>query len=436
MTHTLERISKTQLRITARAPYQELEPLLDKAAGKISEETEFQGFRRGKAPYDVVKAAVGEFKVLEEAARIHIERNFERILSEAGEAESANGSFEPVGEPQVVITKLAPGEEFVFTITLAILPPIELPDYRAIALRVRETRRVPETTPAEVDAAIGWLRESRTALVTVRRGAAPGDRVEIDFQASAGGVPLEGAGSKNHPIVLGTGRFPAGFEGALAGMRSGEERTFALDVPANWRDKAIAGKHIEVTAKMNLVQERNVPEWDDEFARSLGTFGSAAAARQSIVDGLQAEKEEKERERLRIATAEAIAEETTADIPASLVERELDKMLTELKDSIGGMGLSFEDYLLHLKKTEAGLRGEWQDDAIRRVKIALVLREIARRERIEPTEEDVQAAINRTISHRGMGEEELKSLDREAFIRYHVGIARNEKVFQFLDATP
>lgn len=469
MDYSLEKNSTTNVTITVRAPYQELEPLLASAAARISQTTDIEGFRKGKAPYDVVRARVGEFKVLEEAARLYIEDHFQKILTEVREKEFSGQSFEPVGGPEVSITRLnfpaenlggqAPEDALEFKIALTLLPTIELPDYRALTKQVLAGKHIPETTEKEVTDALEWLRESRAKLVTVNRGAKTGDRVEIDFSASRDGVLLENAGSENHPLVIGRGRVAPGFEDALIGMKTGEEKSFAINVPETYRDKAVAGKKLQFRVNMNLVQERTIPAWDDAFARSLGDFASAAAAEKNISDGLRREKEGKERERLRMAMADAIAERAKADIPDALVERELEKMLAELKDSLDGMSLQFDEYLMHLKKSEVDLKREWHNDALRRVKIALVLREISRREGIEPSEEDVQQAINRTVSHRGMTEEGLKTLDpvsgklrhhvgaaapsarafngvdREAFIRYHIGIARNEKVFEFLENT-
>src|SRR3989344_254105 len=313
MTYTLARPSATQITVAVRVPHAELEPFVSKAATVISDETEIEGFRKGKAPYDVVKNAVGEFKILEEAARLYINKNFEKILREAAEKEFAGKSFEPVGDPAISITKLAPGEELEFKITLSLLPPIELPDYKAIARRVLASRNVPAVTEDEVHSAIGRLRESRAKLVTVNREARPGDRVEVDFSGSLGGVKIEGGESKNHPIILGEGRMLPGFEEAIAGMRAGEEKAFTLAVPPDYRAKAIAGKVLDFTIKMNSVQEREVPAWSDDFARSLGNFSSPADGEKSVREGLQTEKERKEKERLRMATAEAVASETKAD---------------------------------------------------------------------------------------------------------------------------
>ena len=148
---------------------------------------------------------------------------------------------------------------------------------------------------------------------------------------------------------------------------------------------------------------------------------------------LYSEKGETERERLRMAMVEAIAGETKAEIPAVLVERELEKMVAELRDSIARMGLKFEDYLTHIKSSADDLKRQWRGDAERRVKIALVLREIARQERIEPSVEEVRSAMNSSVAHRGVERGNAEALDRQALSGYHQGIAKNEKVFQFLE---
>lgn len=456
MIHTTEKLSPTQITVTVRVPYAELGPFFPKAAETISSEVDIEGFRKGKAPYGVVKNAVGEFKILEEAARLSINESFDKVLRAVAEKEFAGKSFEPVGDPIISVTKLAPDEELEFKITLSLLPQVALSDYAAIAKRVLAARRVPETTDAEVTAAIGELRESRAKLVTMSRGAQAGDRIEVDFAATHGGVSIEGGESKRHPLILGQARFLPGFEDALLGMKAGDKREFSLPVPQDYGEKRMAGKVLAFKTEMRLVQAREVPEWNDEFAKSLGNFSSAKDADARIREGLAREKESKERERLRMEMADEIARATSVELPEPLVTRELDKMLGELAVSLEGMGLKFDDYLTHLKKTADDLRREWRDDASRRVKIALVLREIARKEKIEPNAEDIEHAARRIVQHRGINEEDMKNLhpythggeapeaqqpitpmrvgiDREEFLAYNRGIARNEKVFKFLE---
>ncbi len=421
------------LAITVAAPYAGLESFLPKAAQEVSEETEIDGFRKGKAPYEVVRQKIGEFKLLEEAARLYIEQNLAKIIEEVRTKEFEGQSFEPALTPQVAITKLAPGEELEYKITLALLPPIELPDYRTISKEVLVTKKISEVSAKEIESSLRWLCESRAKLVTVTRGAKNGDRVEIDFSALSGDMKIEGGQSHDHPFVLGQGRFLPGFEDQLIAMTAGEEKEFRVNVPADWREPAIAGKVLEFKAKMKLVQEREIPAGNDEFAKSLGNFTTIKEVEENVRDGLKMEKEVEERERLRIAMASAIADKTRIELPEALIERELEKMTSELEESARRMGLKFEDYLGHIKKTSQSLKQEWRPDATRRLKIALVLREIAKREGIQPSNEEVQEAVNRANEHRLMSEEGLRTIDRQAFSDYHRGVARNEKVFQFLE---
>ncbi|RJQ37546.1 trigger factor [Candidatus Parcubacteria bacterium] len=434
MRYTIEHKKPTELTAVLTAPYAEIEPLLPAAAAAIGNELEIEGFRKGKAPATVIRARVGEAKILEEAAGRWLQAHMPDLLKEIETQEFPGTSLDPIDAPAATITRLAPGQDVEFRVVVLHLPPIRLPDYRAIAAKVLATQNIPVVTDAEIEQAQQWLRESRAKLVTVDRPAAKGDRVEIDFSTRADGVAIESGESKNHPLVLGESRMPPGFDDELIGLRAGDEKSFTLVIPQEFPSSSIAGKRLEFTTRMNLVQKRELPAWDETFARSLGKFSGAAEVTNSIREGLVAEKTEKERERLRIAMAEAIAKDTKADIPEPLIERELEKMLGELGRTADRMGVPLDQYLAHLKKSIDELKRDWRDDARRRVLFALVLREIARREHIEPTEEDVIAAVNRTVAHEGMNEDDLKTIDREAFVAYHRGIARNEKVFAFLES--
>ncbi len=433
MNYSLNQKSATGVTVNVTVPYLEIKPTLPKAAEVISANIEIEGFRKGKAPYEVIKQKVGEFKILEEAARLYIGQHFTEIIERVKEEEYKGQSFELIGEPAVSITKLAPNEDLEYRIQLTLLPPITLPNYKAIAMRVLDGKKVPEVTSQDKESAINRLRESRTKLITVHRASEIKDRVEVDFQASEAGVPIEGGDSKNHPFILGESRFIPGFEDFLIGMKASDVKTFSLLVPKDHSDTRIQGKTLDFHVEMKLVQERERPDWNDTFAASLGTFTTIQEVEKNIEENLRKEKEEKERERLRMAMIDEITSNTKAEIPEPLIARELEKMVTELRQSIERMGLKFDEYLEHIKKTTEDLKREWEKDAERRVKIALALREIARKEHIEPTEEDIQETAKHTIARLGLTEENIKTIDREAFLDYNRGIARNEKVFQLLE---
>ena len=435
MNYSVINLPKSEIEIEITLLVAEFEPYVKRAAVSISERVEIEGFRTGKAPYEVVKSKVGEQAIYEEAAELAVRKTYPETVRETmDKRQEAGEDFTPIGKPEITITKLAPGNELMYKVRIALLPHVSLPDYKTIAKKARGKRQEATVSDEETDKAVQWLRESRATLVTVSRKAEKGDRVEVDFEIRHHGVKVEGGESRNHPLVLGEGKFLPGFEDNLAGMAPGERKEFALAAPHDWSDRTWAGKTLDVSAQMRLVQERTVPELTDEFAHGLGDFASVDALKKSVREGLLAEKREKETQRIRGLMMEEIAGQARMEIPEVLTAGETEKMLSELKSGIEEMGMKWEDYLTHIKKTPEELRGEWRQEAERRTRIALVLREIARQEHIEPAEEEITARANRSLAQYGSPDGAQKQVDAQGLKEYARGILKNEKVFELLEA--
>ena len=457
MKHTFSQLPKSEIEVAATIPFNEFEPFFKKAVNLFSAEIEIPGFRKGHAPEQMVKERAGEMKILERAAELAVRETYPKILTEKREKElSAGHDFLPIGKPEVTITKLAAGNDLEYKVKFAVLPEVKLPDYKSAAAKVKKEKRDISVSEEEIAKSLEWLQNSRATLITVDRPAMFGDRVEIDFEVRHGGVhpvrsqmpeapadppadrtsngvKIEGGESKNHPFILGQGKFIPGFEDALLGVKAGEEKSFMLVAPPDWREIALAGKPLDFSVKMNLVQERKLPPFSDEFAKNLGGFESLEALKQNIREGLTSEKKDKESQRLHSEIISEIAKSAKIDTPQILVESELDKMFEELKLGVGNMGMKWEDYFLHIKKNQEELRREWQGEAERRVRIAFCLREIANREKIEPTKEEIDARANDFLKQFESVEDAAKKFDPEALREYTRGILRNEKVFDFLE---
>lgn len=453
MNYTTTSLPKSELEIEVTLPFSEFEPHIKRAAVLLSEENEIEGFRRGKAPYDIVKNRFGEAAILDRAAELAVKKTYPEVLTRIkNQASRIKNDFTPIGSPNITVTKLAPGNELQYKVKVALLPEVKLPDYKKIAEKIlyKETQAV-EVTDEEIAKTLDWIRESRTKLVTVNRPARSGDRVEVSFETRHGGAKVESGDSHNHPVIIGKGKFLPGFEDQLLGMKAGEEKDFTLTVPDAWHKKNLAGKALDFHVKMILVQERIVPELNDEFAKSLGNFSSLESLRQSIRDGILAEKEEKEKQRIRALIIEEVAEKAEAEIPDVLIEREVDKMLDEMKSGVESIGMKWEDYLLHLNlsevsevsapnsdatppKPEEVLRAGWREQAEKRVRIALCLYEIAKIEKIEPTAEEIEARANQYLAQFKTVEEAERSIDPESLREYIKGVLRNEKVFELLES--
>jgi len=311
---------------------------------------------------------------------------------------------------------------------------VRLPkNWREIIKESRPEKREVFVSSAEVEEALAWLQKSRAIYSQVTRPARKGDSIEIDFEVSSRGKPIPGGAAKNHRLVIGGGGYLPGFEEKLEGMSWGEEKNFTLEAPDNYWSREIAGKQLDFHVRINSVQKVTLPEVNDDFARSLGKFGSLPELKENIRSGLRKEKEEREKERFRICLVERIAEKADVQFPPSLVDKELEGMITELKLETEGLGLAWPEYLKQIKKDEVGLKIELAKQAEKKVRYSLILGAIADEEKIEPLAAEVEEEVNKFLRHFSPPAEAEKSIDVAKLTQYTKGVLRNEKVFQFLE---
>ncbi len=305
---------------------------------------------------------------------------------------------------------------------------VKLADYKGLEIKGNELK----VEEFEIEDSLNYLRNSRAKIITVKKPAKRGDRVEIDFEVRHAGVKIEDGTSKNHPLILGENRFLPGFEEQLEGMSAGEEKTFSLKAPENWPDKRINNKNLDFKVKMNLVQEREIPELDDGFAKSLGNFNSLQELKNSIRSGILEEKTIKENQRIKLALIEKVAENSQIEFPKILVLNELERMIEEFRFSISAFGLDFNIYLKEIGKNIDELKKDWEKEAEKRVRVAICLQAIAEREKIVVDEEEIQERVNENLKHYYSIEEAKKDIDLEKLKNYTKEVLRNEKVLELL----
>lgn len=399
---------------------------IDRAVSELSREAKVEGFRPGHTPRAILEQRLGLGKILEAAADLAVRQTWRDFVLEK--------NIEVIGAPEIQVLKAAADNPFEFKAKVAVMPEVKLRDYQKIAKKTKpKTKEEIKVEEKEVKEALDWLKKSRAKYITVSRPAQPGDRVEIDFKAKENGQIIEGGESKNHPLILGEGRFVPGFEENLAGLKENEEKKFILSFPADFKLPDLAGKTLDFEVKMNLVQESQLPELNDDFAKSLGGFSNLAALQVSVQKGLGAEKEQREKEIWRAKLLAEIVKDFQAELPEILIKAETEKMLQEFKASLAEMGLELETYLQDIKKTLQELRQEWLPKAQERVRSALVLRQIARLEKIEVSPAEMEEEINRILTRYSDLESVRQQIDKEELAEYTKGRLRNEKVFQFLE---
>ena len=425
MPENIKKLPKSQIEIQMSVPSADLEKFLDSAAEELSKNLKIAGFRPGKAPRNIVEQHVGAEKVLAHGAEKAINKSFVDF--------AVKNKIESIGEPQITITKIARGNDLEYKAVVSVLPQISLGNYRKLAQSTNKSLDE-KIKPAEIEKELEYLQKSRAKLITVSRGAKVGDRVEIDFDVLVEGKEIEGGKSKSHPLTIGESYFIPGFEDNLTGMKEGEIKEFNLDFPADYHKKELTGKPAKFKVKMVLVQEKQLPEINDEFAKSLGNFQALANLKENILEGMKSEQKKKNEDKWRQAVIEKIIAEAEVEIPDVLIEHELDKMMAELEQHISGMGMKIDDYLVSIKKSSEDMRKDWKENAEKRVKSSLALKEIARLENIAPEQSEIESEINKTLAHFKSHANLEKNVDLASLYNYTKGVLSNEKVFNFLES--
>jgi len=376
-------LGKSQIELTVEMTAEEFKPYILRGAEKVSQEVKIEGFRPGKAPYEILKNKVGEMAILEEAARIAIDKTIDNTIKE-------NVVGQIVGQPQVNITKLAPDNPMEYKMVLTMLPEVKLGNYKD--LKIKQVKA--EVKDEEVEKLIFELREMRANEVISEAESKDGDRVIMDIQIFIDKVPVEGGQGKGAGLIVGKNYILPGFDKKIVGAKKDDTREFNLPYPADYHDKNLAGKMAEFKVKIKEVYSRVLPEVNEEFAKGFG-LKSAEELKSNIKKSLLAEKEQKE-----IQTSEAamldkiISQSKFGDIPEALIKHEVEVMISELEYNVKSQGGKFEDYLMHLKKTREEIILELMPDAVKRVKVSLIIREVANLEKVSVSHEEIHKAID------------------------------------------
>jgi len=420
----LTNLPHSQKEIIIQFDKEDLAPFENDALREIGKSLEIAGYRPGKAPLELVKNKVSPLALEEKAALLAIEKKYPQYIKE--------NKIKTIGYPNIKITKIIPGQIVELKALITVIPSLHLPDYKSIAASMQKDRKNVKVSEKEVAEALHWLQNSRSQLKAVTRPARKNDVVTIDYRIKSKEKIIPNGEDKNYSFILGKGHFIPGFEKEIEGMKIKENKSFNLKVPADWKEKELRNKELSVTVTLKEIKERRIPPLNDQFAQKVGKFKNLSELKESVKQGLEEEKKRKEKERWRLAVLDKIIAQINDEIPYLLIDSELDKMIKELKMRVEEIQLSFDKYLEQIKKTKEELEKELRPLAERRVKAALVLKEIADKEKITISPEEIQkksAALLQQIP----SEEERKKINQENLDAFALGLLRSEKVFQFLE---
>jgi len=416
------KLPKSQLEITIELSVEELEPYLKKAIEKISNEKKIEGFRPGKVPYEILKQRFGEMTIYGQAADLAIpEKLWEAVKDDR---------LEIVAQPQIEIIKLAPDNPFVFKAILTLLPETtKLADYRGIKIKRKEIK----IEEKQIDELLKELQSLRAKEVLEDKPVEKGDKVEVNYDISIDRVALENGLVRKHPIIIGESHLIPGFEEQLLGMKREETKEFKLTFPKEHYQKNLAGREVNFKVKVGNVYKRELPEINDEFAKSLGRFSDLQGLKNQLRQNLIDEASLKEEQKIEIEILNQIINNSRfEDIPDVLINSEAHKMLQELEGGVESQGVKFDDYLRSLKKTADQLLLDFAPQALKRVKSALVIKEIAKRENIQINKEEVDAEIEKTLQLYPADTTTQEKIRSPGYREYLKEVLINRKVIEFL----
>jgi trigger factor len=372
----VEELEGCKRRLAVEAPLDVVQKEWERAYGRVQKQARLPGFRQGHVPRALVKVHFAD-DVRREVAQHLIPDVYRRALSEA--------RLEPVDEPDLQDVRLEEDAPLSFVAVVEVKPAITLGDYKG--LKVEQAPR--PVTDAEVEEALGRLREQQAQFVSVERAAGPGDLVIVDYTlAVEGEAPSSQTG---YAFVVGDGSVLPEIDQAVAGLRAGEDRAVGFRLPADHRREALRGKAGTATVKVTEVKEKVLPELGDELARSLGEFETLAALRADVRKQLEARRAGEDRRALEDKVLDALLARHPFAVPEAMIMRQIAHQVEHARDRLRRQGVDPDGIQWDYTK----LLGELRPGAERAVRRALILESIAEREGIAPGEADVESEVEK-----------------------------------------
>ena len=374
-------------------PADEVQRSVAESVRHLARSTRVAGFRPGKAPRALIERSLGINRddpaapdPLYDDAKEHL---FETSVLEA--AREQNLDLLAVPAPEWLTFSEAAGASY--RVVLPLRPEVKLGAYTDYPFGIT----IDDITDADVDKVVDQLRDQQASLVPVEgRGAQTEDYAVIKFNGSRDGTAIEGAQAERMPLILGRERFVPGFEDQLVGLSEGEGKSFTITFPEDYPEAELAGKPVDFEVTLLELRAKKMPDADDDFARSLGSYADLAALKTEIRARLERNSLDRARHVFSDRIIEFAVANATLELPDLLIERELEIMLDELRVRLAEQGIAYDEYLRVTERDEAKVLEEFKPDAERRVKTLLVLSEIAAKEDVEITDAELDEEVERS----------------------------------------
>ena len=400
---SVERLPTSEAVLNVDVTWDEMEKASDKAYRKLVQKVDIQGFRRGKAPRSIVERRVGKEYIYQEG--------LDDLISEVYKDALKEHELSPISQPKLDAPVFELGQDYHFSLTVPVVTPVKLPDYKALHFEREEA----VVSSEEVDKELESYQSRLTEWKEVERAADYDDRVKADLKLTAEEQKISDLKDNTFELTHERHGLFSGMDEYLVGMKAGESKTFSTTIPTDYSNEKIAGKQADYEVTVHAVEAKEAPAIDDEFAKKIsdGQYETIEELSKVISDNILSRKKRSLEEELREKVLDSIIEQSEFVIHPLLIDEEVAEMEHQFGHMLEQQHLNMNQYLNMMKKSQAEYREELRPDAEKRIKQQLVLQEVAVQENISVDPEEIQSLFS---AYEQMGqplpetEEQIRSL--------------------------
>ena len=360
------------------------------------------GFRKGKAPRKYVEKIYSEAIFYDDAINIIFPEEYEAAVKEL--------AIEPVDRPDVDVKEIGSGKDLVLNVKVDVVPDVELKKYKG--LEVEEKKY--DVAEKDIKEELERMRERNSRIVTVDdRAVKDGDTANIDFEGFVDGVAFEGGKGENYDLVIGSGSFIPGFEEQLIGANTGDDVDVNVKFPEEYHAEELKGKDAIFKVKVNKISYKELPELDDEFAKDVSEFETLKELKADIKSKKKAQAESRAKSEMENEAVEKLVAEMKADIPNGMIETRTESLLRDFEMRLYQQGMNLEMYQKYTGMTMEDFKNQFKPQAENAVKSTLALEKVAELEKIEVTDDELNAKIEEIAKNYGMEADKAKEVLRD-----------------------
>ena len=422
MTTTYEKLSSNKVKLNFTVEPEKFEEGIKKAYQKMVKKINIPGFRRGKAPMKVIEAHYGESVFYEDA--------FDAIFPEIYQAALTEHNVDVVDRPELDVEQIGRGKELKFSVEVFVRPDVTLGAYKNLGI----VKTVDEVTEDDVKAEIERARDRASRWIEVTdRAARLDDQVNINYAGFLGEEQFQGGTAENHDLILGSGSFIPGFEDQLVGAEIGADVDVNVTFPEQYHSEELAGKAVVFHVHVNSIREKEMPELDEDFVKEVSeTANTVDEYKAEIRERLESQAENRAESAFENEVIEKVVENAEVDIPAAMIEDQIDNMLRDMEMRMMYQGMKLDDYFKYTGQTREQVREMYKAPAEERVKTQLVVAAVMKAEEIKADEAEIDVEIGKYAEQNKKSLDEFKAMLSDGDKEYFSEIASLQKTIAFL----